>query len=685
MVDRYRGSRTPAEIRQAEYEARQRAEEERIAQERADREALEVERLQQLADAQVSPSDWHGYDLPDYRYSGTDYSFQPETTYYRPPTGWNYETDTPEITYYEMFGEPSLADIAKFEKEFEELLASDKWTPNERTQLEEKWQSFLAGEINPWSMEVQGMYATFNIDQREEWQNQLEEAGVDNYVPRATNLTEAKEHADEVYMEVLQNAYDENPTDELAQAIEQGPLDFDKAEDVELYNSLSEDSIQRQAFDAQGAVVENYLNIAEGDAFDSESLEQGQTFSWGWGNKAGTTLLNTGTIVGAPDVTRDNVTFGEFGTHGSYSYDDAPEPNALSKAVNTTLDVLSIVYPALAPVIQGVKTTVNTGDIEEGFKTAAKTFAVKEIGSEINAGVKETFADLDIDLSNLPEPVQQVLVDTTAGVLTGQDVDEAVANSLTNQATDYVTDWAAGEIESKYGDLGQDLKEYLGLPEDYELPESLQNIVDEGTEALVSGDSATEAIESAAKGEVRDVVGGFVEDTTKELLSGAEDLLGEGLAAFDDTFIQPIIEPVKPILGAVEEGVKEVGRTVDEEVIQPLIEPVKPILTDIEEGIKTAGRTVDEEVIQPILEPVKSVVTAIDEALPHGTTPELPEGPDIDVDLPSPDIDVEQPESKVAGLFDKELREIYKHDIIELPKLFSDERLEGMLSRKYRV
>lgn len=654
MVARHRGSRTPAELRQAEYERGQREEQERIAQERADRKALEVERLQQLADAQPDASLFHGEPSFDSSFDPT-MGYGGSGVYARPATGWNYEMDTPEITYYEMFGEPSLADIDKFEKEFEELLASDTWSPNERTQLEEQRQSFLAGEINPRSMEVQGMYAMFNIDQREEWQNELEEAGVDSYVPRATNLTEAKQHADEVYMEVLQNDYDENPTDELAQAIEQGPLDFDKAEDVELYNSLSEDSIQRQAFDAQGVVVEDYLNRTQGDAFDSESLEQGQTFSWGWGNKAGTTLLNTGTIVGAPDVTNDNVTFGEFGTHGSYSYDDAPEPNDLTKAVNTTLDVLSIVYPALAPVIQGVKTTVNTGDIEEGFKAAAKTFAVKEIGSEINAGVKETFADLDIDLSNLPEPVQQVLVDTTAGVLTGQDVDKAVANSLTSQATDYATDWAAGEIESVTGDLGQDLKAFLGLPEDYEIPEPLQNIVDDTTNALVQGDSATEAMESAAKGEIKDVVGDFAEDTTKELLSGAEDLIGEGLSAFDDTFIQPILEPVKPIL------------------------------TDIEEGIKTAGRTVDEEVIQPILEPVKKVVTAIDEALPHGTTPDLPEGPDVDADLPSPNVESEQPKSQVAGLFDKEIGEIYKHDIYELPKLFSDERIQGMLSRKYRV
>ena len=77
----------------------------------------------------------------------------------------------------------------------------------------------------------------------------------------------------------------------------------------------------------------------------------------------------------------------------------------------------------------------------------------------------------------------------------------------------------------------------------------------------------------------------------------------------------------------------------------------------------------------------------MDEALPHGTTPELPDGPDIDIDLdlPSPVVELEEPKSQVAGLFDKELGEIYKHDIYELPQLFSDKRIQGMLSRKYRV
>lgn len=660
MIYRDRRNLTPEERRQADYEAQQRAEEERIKQERADREALEVERLRQLADAQVSPSDWHGYDLPDPVYSGTDYSFQPEPNYYRPPTGWNYETDTPEITYYEMFGEPSLADIAKFEKEFEELLASDTWTPNERTQLEEKWQSFLAGEINPWSMEVQGMYATFNIDQREEWRNELEEYGVENYAPRATNLAEAKEHADEVYMEVLQNAYEENPSDELKKAIEQGPLDFDKIEDVQLYDSLSENSIQRQAFDAQGAVVENYLNIAEGDAFDSEMLEQGETVSLGYGNSVAQFTLNTGTILGAPSANADNVKFGEFGSYGNLDWNNPPEPSTFEKNLSIGLDILSLVYPPLAPVFQGAKVLAQGGDLEDALKTGATVYVGGKVTKELTGQVNEVLDGFELTLPDMPEPVKQTLVDTTAGVLVGQDPDEAFVNSLKSQATDYATDWAAGEIESQYGDFGQDLKAFLNLPEDYEMPESLQNIVDETTSAFVSGDSASDAFVDAVEGEVTDFAGDIAEDAIKQGAGFIADALPnvdfetpQIIKDIGDTAVDLLEGPVDLISGAIE-----------------------PVINIADDAVDKFGSTV----VDPALK-------AIDEVLPHGETPELPETPDTDVDLPDPDLDVKlvyNPPTQTESLFGDTIGKIYRTPIETYKPAFSQQEIQGMLSQRFR-
>jgi hypothetical protein len=293
----------------------------------------------------------------------------------------------------------------------------------------------------------------------------------------------------------------------------------------------------------------------------------------------------------------------------------------------------------------------------------------------------------------LPEPVKQTLVDTTAGVIVGQDPKEALTNSIIRQGKDYAADYVAGEIKSVTGDLGQDLKAFLGLPEDYEIPEPLQNIVDDTTSALIQGDSASDALVGSIEGEAKDVIGDFAEDTTKELLSGAEDLIGESLSAFDDAVIQPIITPIKPVLTAVGDVVGDVIIDPVDEVIDyigdsPVVETIEDIGKDIGETFETVVTDPVDEVIDYIGdEYVDPTLQALDEALPHGTTPELPDGPDIDIDLdlPSPVVELEEPKSQVAGLFDKELGEIYKHDIYELPQLFSDKRIQGMLSRKYRV
>jgi hypothetical protein len=655
-----------ARLRREEYERQQRAEQERIAQEREDREALEVERLQQLADAQPDANLFHGepefgnnFD-PTMGYGGSG-------VYARPATGYNYEDDIYEITYYEMFGEPSLADQNKFQAEFEELLGSeDTWSEEERQQIEATRDSFMAGEINPWSMNVKNMYAEFNIKQRNENEKELEEAGVDSYVPRATNLTEAKQHADEVYMEVLQNAYDENPTDELAQAIEQGSLNFDKAEDVELYHSLPEDSIQRQAFDAQGTVVSDFLNRTEGDAFDSESLEQGQTFGWGWGGKAGTTLLNTGTIVGAPAIGRDNVTFGEFGQYGNYSYDDPPEPSTFQKNMSITFDVLSVIYPPLAPVFQGVKTIINTGDIEEAFKSAGKAYIVKEVGSSLNAEIKTAFEDFNIDLGSLPEPVQDILVETTGGVLSGQSGEEALTGALKNQLTDVVVD----DLNLDEDQLVSDIKDTLGLDPNFELPAPLQNILDDTTGALVSGDSASDAFDSSVESEVKDYAGGLAEDVVK---TGA-DVLADALPDIDiDT-----PEPIKQIGDALVAGGEAVGGLLGDvfEPVSGLVEEgldvvqgvTEPLVDLVDDGLDYIG----EEYVDPALQ-------ALDDALPHGTTPETP-----DIDLPDIDLNLAYTPTETESLFGNEIGKIYRTPIETYKPAFSQDEIQGMLQQRYR-
>ena len=77
-----------ARLRREDAERKQREEQKRIAQERADREALEVERLQQLADAQPDASLFHGEPSFDSNFDPT-MGYGGSGVYARPPTGYN--------------------------------------------------------------------------------------------------------------------------------------------------------------------------------------------------------------------------------------------------------------------------------------------------------------------------------------------------------------------------------------------------------------------------------------------------------------------------------------------------------------------------------------------------------------------------------------------------------------------
>ena len=546
MVDRDRRNLTPAERRQAEYERKQREEQERIAQERADREALEVERLRQLRDAQISPSDYHGYDLPDYRYSGTDYSFEPEPTYYRPPTGYDYETDTPQITYYDMFGEPSLADIDRVNAELDELLTSESWSEAERQQIENTRSSFLAGEINPQSMNVKNMYAEFNIKERGEFADKIADAGYEDYSLQANNLAEAKAQADKVYMGVLRNAYEENPTDELKKAIQRGPLNFDKIEDVQFYDSLSEDSIQKQAFDAQGAVVEDYLNRTDDRVFDTRMLEQGGTVNLG-PSGVGQFMLNTGTIVGAPNADADNIRFGQFGTYGNIDWDNPPEPSGFEKAVSFGLDVLSIFQPQFAPLAQGSKTLLQTGDLEEAFKSAGGAYIGTKVANIGNTEITQVFDDFGIDLTTLPEPVQSVVLDTTTAILEGKSGSEAFEDAVTGEALGYLGEGA----EEALSNIG------IELPE-FETPQVVKDV----------GDVIVDVLEPPLE---------FVGETFEPVIEAGEQVLSTA---------EDVLEPVKEVVETVGEPIVD---AVDE-VIDAIDSPLGDLLEGVLGGIGgTAG------------------------------------------------------------------------------------------------
>ncbi len=653
------------------------------AQARKEQDALEKERLQQLADAQPDASAFQGSGLmtssgssfdPNMGYTGSG-------VYNRPRTGWDYDKDTYKISYFEMFGEPSLADQRRFESEFNSLIESDVWTDAELTELEGFKNSFYNNGVNPDTWDVVKKYGELNVKRRQETKDTLESAGIEAYT-LPTTLEEAKVAADNAYIEYLE--------DNMARSrgvptfIAEGAPSFDTVEDIKFYQDLPDNDVRKEAMDVQGAVMQDFLT-RQGGALDYTDESLGKTFSWGWGNKAGTTTLNTGTIIGVPDITGDNVQIGEFGQYGNYSYDNPPPVSSEMKAINTTLDVLSVVYPPVAPVFQGIKTTVNTGYIEEGLKSAGKTFLVKEIGSEI-ADITENFIDdldIDVDFSKIPEPAKEILGDTIGGIASGKNGDEALGDAFVKQIGTAVVDDLDIDEDAIIGKI----KTTLGMDEDTEIPSFVKNIAKDTTDAIVDGESGSNAFESSVKSEVKDFVGDVAEEGIKyvageageafvsaaelvgdlaegalgstidalgpvgdliesgvgvisDITSEGEDIVRAGGRAIDKNVIQPVLGAVEPLVEAVEPLVEAVEPLVEAvgEAGQKAINVGSDILSEGEDVVRAGGSAVDEAIIQPVVKAVDQLVRNIPE--PPKIDIDLPEFPEIDIDLPELNVDL---------------------------------------------
>ncbi len=215
------------------------------------------------------------------------------------------------------------------------------------------------------------------------------------------------------------------------------------------------------------------------------------------------------------------------------------------------------------------------------------------------------------------------------------------------------------------------------------------------------GGDLGDIVKSYAVGELTGAVGGdFLEDTLANLGVDA-DLFGldaetftEGLGKVQETMLEggsgkdallkefggealgalgvdlPEFEFELPETGVIGD-IRELGRTIDDTLLQPfkgavetVTAPIEDLSTPLKEAVETAG--------EPIVDFVDEIIDTVDSPLGNLLESAVESAP-------------QEEKSQVSSLFEPELGKIYKHDIIELPKLFSDERIQGMLSRKYRV
>ena len=453
------------------------------------------------------------------------------SSYYRPP----HESYN---KHWDVYGVPSSSEIAKFEKEYDTLTGKGIWSEQELNEFAQLREDYLSGDKSPWQTEVALKYFRGDRNVREETQDILAEGGIGDYTP-ATSFIEAKQQADSAYVQYLKNAFDEDPDKAIGALIAKGAPRFNTKADYDLYNSLDEDSLHRKAMDAQAAVMKDYLNR------NDISLETGVGINTGIMGQAPSPYLNTGTALGAEYADRDEFRVGDFGQYSMLGY-DLPEQSDFEKAVGFGLDILTVFQPQYAPLTQGSKTLLQTGDLEEALKSAGGAYIATEIGNIGNAEITQVFDDLGIDLTALPQPVQDVVLDTTTAALEGKSGSEAFEEAVTGEALGYLGEGAEEALRAIDIDLP-----------DFETPQIVKDV----------GDVIVDVLEPPLE---------FVGETFEPVIEAGEQVLSTA---------EDVLEPVKEVVETVGEPIVDVV----DEIIDAVDSPLGDLLEGVISGIGGTG------------------------------------------------------------------------------------------------
>lgn len=510
--------------------------------------------------------------------------------------------------------------------------------------------------------------------------------GKDFVIDFPKDIEGAKAQADDFYIQSLTRSLEKATTDqeraEIQSLINRGAPTFNTREDFQSYYDLGVDvyknkkelldsgvaeadipfsakSELKDALQIQEDVMANWIYFGDGRnswvVNDSASLffkeSEGVDFK---PFKEGDAYLNTGTgfTRGSLESFLEDPDYflgGRAGDDTTYwiKKPEIVKQSGISKAFDIVTDVVSILVPQAAPIIQAGKVAYSGGDFEDVLKAGIGTWAAGKLSDVAFDDVIETYIDMGIPIDKLSEVQQQVIVDTTLDGLEGKSIkdsfEENAGKALVKGGAD-----AVGEILSDID---------IEIGGNFETPEWLEKA---GDVVVATGTAIGDVIEPIVEPVYEGIkaVGDVVEPVAK-------DIVDAGQQAVD--VVQEAVQPISDFTSDIEDDILDAGRAFDDTVIDPIDNVVDTFGSEV---VDPTLQTI-KEVGQDIIDPIDDIIDAIDSPL----------GDIIEEGLK---LGEAQP-TQVGSLFNRELSEIYKYDIIETPQLFSDQEIQGMLSRKYRV
>jgi hypothetical protein len=271
---------------------------------------------------------------------------------------------------------------------------------------------------------------------------------------RPTSFQKAKDQADSYYIQSLERSLENAATDEekesIQKLIDKGAPDFDTLEDIQNYDDLwsyqfglkRDGKLEQAGFDLkleeynalsmQEAIMGDYMIANQrsdlgdfGHAYFKEDPELGISFE---PFEEGDVYFNTGTAynrIPSRSLIEEDGTVGQVGGY-SYIMPKVEEVSTLEKNTGIAFDIISVIYPPAAPILQFGKTFMQTeGDLEESLKAGATAYVKGELNDVAKDKILDAYEAVDIPVRDLDLYTQSKIVDVTNDILAGKSGTEA--------------------------------------------------------------------------------------------------------------------------------------------------------------------------------------------------------------------------------------------------------------------
>lgn len=524
-------------------------------------------------------------------------------------------------------------------------------------------------------------------------------------------IKDAKKQADNFYIESLNRSLKKATTNEeraqIQKLINQGAPTFSTKADFQAYYDLGVEVYQdkKELLD-QGVAEADIPFSVQSELKDALQIQEDSMAAWiffGDGRNLeysrdqapkffkeetgvadfenpfenGDVFFNTGTgwTAGSLSNYLKDPEFKVGTVKGQSYWVKAPEyetPSDFQKFTSAVFDIVSILAPQTAPLLQAGKVATQGGELEDVIKAGVGAHVSNVVGDIAGDKIIETYDNLGIPVGNLPEIQQKVIVDTTQDVLQGKSAQDSFEKNAGKALV-------KGGVEA-VGDIIEQIDVEMG---DFETPEWVEKA---GDVVVAAGTAIADFVEPVVEPIYQGVkaAGDVVEPIVKDVVDVAQ-------AGVD--VVQEAVQPISDITSDVEDDILDAASAFEDTVIDPALDIAQEITEPVVDVVDDVIDTIGEEVVDPALQTVKEtgqdVIDTVDDFIDAVDSPVgdvLEAGLEAGLDFITPNITWNITPSN-QGMFGQtsQISSLFDDDLIKLDKMEStQEMLAPFLNlRKY--